>query len=75
MQLGSNVWKAMVVIVPFYKHCGFPNGFNFTSSHDDKKKLKKYSLYQSPKTIDRLVKRQYDLSIILGENPATELTQ
>ena len=72
MQLGSNVWKAMVVIVPFYKHCGFPNGFNFTSSHDDKKELKKYSLYQSPKTIDRLVRRQYNLSIILGENPEKE---
>ena len=62
----------MVVIVPFYEHCGFPKGFNFTSSHDDKKELKKYSLYQSSKTIDHLVRRQYDLSIILGENPEKE---
>ena len=72
LEIGSNVWKAMIVIVPFYKHSYFQKGFNFTSSRDDKKELKKYCLYQSPKMIACLFLHQYDLSIILEENPEKE---
>ena len=62
-------WKAFVQVIPYVGKLPFELGGNFMFKEEHRKILKEYNIYQKKSAVDKLAKKGFDLSILLGENP------